>query len=66
MTINDIEKAIAKIKAAADDDEMAHVYEDELYAAFIGYVAGGGSDNLSEKAKLVLSTEDISFSRWCA
>ena len=46
-------------------DEVAHGAEDQLYADFISYVASGG-EGLAEKAKLILTTQDIKFARWCA
>ena len=55
---------IKAIKQEADDDESAHIDEDFLREEFIRYVALHGG-TLGRLAKLVLSTEKISFARWC-
>jgi hypothetical protein len=47
------------------DDQFADVLEDELWTDFMRYVASGPTDpELSEKARLVLSSLDIKFHRW--
>lgn len=66
MTIDEIRQRIAAIRAIATDDERAHGKEDRLYADFIQSVADGDADDLPAKAKLVLTTADIDFARWCA
>jgi len=62
MTTEDINTTINKIKD--EDDESAHMLEDALQRRFIEYVASLEIPDLSEKAKLVLTTENINFSRW--
>lgn len=68
MTKEEITQRIADIEEIKDDSEVAHSKEDGLYADFILAVAKGDIDpaELRELATLVLSTENISFSRWCA
>ncbi len=66
MTKTDIEKATEHIREIASDAEMAHAKEDALYSNFIKHVADTAGGELAECAKLVLTTEDISFPRWCA
>jgi hypothetical protein len=66
MTLEEIQKRIDAIDAIADDDESAHSLEDQLYTDFINYVASINNESLAAKAKLVLSTQNIEFSRWCA
>ena len=68
MTIYDIEQRIKHIEAIKDDDESAHGAEDELYAEFITYIKELDTPDplLAAKATLILTTSDISFSRWCA
>ena len=68
MNRQDIEKALAVIRANADDDddENAHRLEDELYRDFIHHVADTTAGELAECAKLVLSSWDMKFSRWYA
>jgi len=54
--------------AIEGDDEVAHIREDELREMLIAYVSQGHFDSaeLVEMAKLVLSTNDLEFCRWCA
>jgi lipase chaperone LimK len=67
MTTEEIEKRLEQIKNMAGDDESAHGAEDDLYREFIAYVASLDSlPSLSAKAKLILTTKDINFARWCA
>lgn len=60
------------IKECAGDDEGAHGMEDALRAEFIEYVSTVicTSDEkfkrLQQIARVVLSTKDIEFHRWCA
>jgi hypothetical protein len=65
MTSEEIEEYIEHIKKNVNDDEVQHCLEDELRAGFIEYVASLGGE-LGEKAKLVLSTNELDFARWCA
>jgi hypothetical protein len=56
---------VERIRASRGDDEAAHSMEDGLYREFITEVAL--SDHpLAGVAKIVLTTQDIEFSRWCA
>lgn len=67
MTFDDIRGRLGNIKASIGDFEAAHGLEDNLYAEFISYVAGDpNDDDLGEKAKLVLTSEEIDFPRYCA
>lgn len=65
MTKKEIQEQVDRIKTLANDDEAAHSMEDGLYAGFVEYVASLGGD-LGKKAKIVLQTKDIEFSRWAA
>ena len=57
--------SLGEIKAIKHDDEVAHSKEDDLHREFIQAVAE--SDHpLAEVAKVVLTTEEIRFARWCA
>lgn len=49
-----------------DTHPMAHQMEDNLYRDFISYVAELDKNlpTLAEKAKMVLSTKEMKFSRW--
>jgi hypothetical protein len=66
MTTEEIQKRIDNINAISGDSESAHVEEDSLREDFIKYVASLDNPSLAAKAKLVLSTNDIGFSRWYA
>lgn len=66
MTNEYLEKRIQEIEDIKDDDEMAHSAEDSLYEDFIRYVSENGPQELAEKAKIILKTNEIKFSRWCA
>jgi hypothetical protein len=66
MTIEHIKESISYIQDRINDDEKAHLAEDELREAFIRYIAEGGKEQLAEKARLVLSTNEFDFERWYA
>lgn len=65
MTKAEIEEKIDKIKAASWDYELAHMLEDALREKFIASIATR-KDAMGGKARLVLSTNNIDFSRHCA
>lgn len=65
MTKREIRERIKKIETDSYDFEQAHMEEDELYRDFIVMVAKR-KDRLGEKARLVLSTDEIEFYRYCA
>lgn len=67
MTIGYIKKAVENISDYKRSDETAHQLEDELYYNFIEYISTSENlniDELKQKAKLILSTKEIKFSRW--
>jgi hypothetical protein len=68
MTLDEIGERVEVIRRFADDPESAHSDEDELRARFIAYVAGltEPDPELAEKARVVLSTGEFDFPRWCA
>jgi hypothetical protein len=66
MTIAQIQERIQDIKATAGDDEMAHSLEDVLREDFIRYVSTYEDESLAVAARLVLSTSEMDFHRWCA
>lgn len=65
MTIEEILQAIQEIRDVAEDGETAHINEDNLRTSFIESIAER-RDELGELARLILSTDDIDFARWCA
>jgi hypothetical protein len=67
MTQADILSAIAEIKELAkDDNENAHIKEDQLYYSVLRAIANGTAENAQEWASLVLTTKDFDFDRWYA
>lgn len=62
MSLGYIQKTLFEI--AQEDPETAHILEDNLYKEFIEYVANGGTDNLVEKAKLILVSQELLTTRW--
>lgn len=69
LSVEDIEERVSAIKTEASMNYYGLAYrsEDNLRSDFIEHVQDNPTDpELSIKAKLVLSTSDIQFSRWCA
>ena len=66
MEMSDISDRIKKIHEERGDPERAHDLEDSLYRDFIQHVAEHGPEDLREKAKAILKTEELDFPRWCA
>ena len=64
MKLYDVVAEVERIKSIANDDEAAHVAEDNLYVAVLAYYANGGIG--SEMASAALKTKEIRFARWCA
>lgn len=68
MTPDDVRKCLDAIRSAAvndSDDETAHSLEDDMRRAVLQAIADGYPD-ATELAKLALTSDDISFARWCA
>ncbi|MBG9915251.1 hypothetical protein ABD67_10070 [Bacillus sonorensis] len=65
MTVDDVREFVEEIRLSADDDEVAHSMEDELYVAVLQAIVNG-ADNPGKLAAEALRTKNIEFSRWCA
>lgn len=65
LTVADVEKRVAKIRAMSDDDESAHGMEDGLRGDVLRAIAKGAS-NPHLLAAAALKTDEIDFARWCA
>ena len=65
MTKKEIQRRIDSIIDVIDDDEVAHCEEDDLRKDFIEYIAKR-KDSLGKKARLILTTNELNFARWCA
>lgn len=66
MTIEDIQKRLEEIRVRASDPERAHSLQDALYRDFVKNLSESADWYLSERAKMVLTVEEIEFERWCA
>lgn len=68
MTTEQIELRLRQMAAITNDDERAHASEAALRHEFIEYVASLSVTHpaLAAKAKLVLSTSELTFKRWFA
>lgn len=62
------QQRVEDIANTRSDDEAAHCMEDGLLTDFVRCVSEGMYDpgEAAEVAKIVLSTEEIEFSRWYA
>jgi hypothetical protein len=66
MNLEEIRKRIDDIKAMAADDQLAHEAEDGLWRDVLQTIADGACDDPTAAARLVLTTSEIDFARWCA
>lgn len=68
LTKKDALDLVSKIDHMKDDDEVAHSEEDSLHWWFIECCAEGlyTKKEIIEIGKIVLSTKDLDFARWCA
>lgn len=64
MTIEEVEKRIAKIEATKHDPEAAHILEDELYVDVLKYVRSCCDEPIFSMVTKALSTQFIDFPRW--
>jgi hypothetical protein len=65
MNREDALMLVEKISQSSEDDEMAHAYEDSLMLRFIEDIALR-DDELGEIARIILTTREINFARWCS
>jgi hypothetical protein len=66
MTLEDVKKAVEKIKEKRRDDEAAHSLEDELYLDLLQSIADGNCDDPQACAAEAIKTQDLNFARWTA
>ena len=64
MNKQEISKQLGVIRGCACDNETAHILEKKLMRNFIKDIAKKQLGELSNNAKLVLSSSDIKFQRW--
>ncbi len=65
ITQSDVRRRVKHIEGIADDDEAAHVEEDELYLEVLRAIVDGHPDGV-KLATLALETQRMRFARWCA
>lgn len=65
MKLEDIKKAVKEIEEIKEDDEAAHMEQDDLYRSIIKAIAEGKTVT-PEMAQEALKVEEIDFSRWYA
>lgn len=66
MDIEYIKKELQLIADCAGDFEAAHGMEDSLMMGFIDHIASLGLGELSEMARLIQTSQEIDFPRYCA
>ena len=69
LTIEDVKKRINKIKDLDGDDEVQHVYEDDLFYDFVESIKNGdylSKKQIEEVADELFKVREINFSRWHA
>jgi hypothetical protein len=68
LTIEEVNKRIDWIKNNLYDDEACHSKEDQLREMFIVNVINKQYtiEEAAEIGRLVMSTDDLDFQRWCA
>ena len=65
MKIEEVRLRLDEIEYHKDDDERAHQLRDDLWCDVLASIAEGAGD-ARLLASVVLESEDIDFSRWCA
>ena len=65
MTIEEIKERLKAIETIKDDDEVAHILQDELYEDVLHAIAEG-SENAKDLAIEALKVMYIDFARWFA
>lgn len=69
LTVKKAQKIINKIEKLKSDPEAAHSYESNLRSRFIDEISKGYHKDpikIIELAKIIISTDKISFPRWTA
>ena len=66
LTVKDVIERVQKIFDIRDDDEMAHIYEDNLYLDVLKAIAEEKCDNPAACAREAVKADEIKFSRWHA
>lgn len=67
MNLQEVKDRILTIEDNKHDNEMAHLYEDELFYEFVGAIKEGKyktKEEIVEVATVLLKVRDIKFTRW--
>ncbi len=66
MTVAGIQKVVAAIAKASNDEETAHAMEDALWESVLEHIALVSDGRSGDLAAEALKTREIKFPRWCA
>ncbi len=66
MKIEDVAFRLERIRKLADDDEAAHIGEDQLWLDVLEFIATGECPDPTAFAICAIQTRSIEFARWCA
>jgi hypothetical protein len=66
MTVEEVERRVEEIRAAAGDDEVAHSLEDKLHRDVLAYFAEHERWDVRDIAQEALKTRELGFARWTA
>lgn len=66
MTLADVMAHAAAIADVADDNERAHVFEDELHRRVLQAIADGTCEDPQGCAREAIRTLELRFKRWYA
>jgi len=64
MKLSDVVRRVQRIEKMAEDDEVAHSEENQLWEDVLGQIAAG-CDAPHLIARAALRTTSIEFARWC-
>ena len=65
MTVEEITRRVAEIRADVRDDERAHIAEDGLWRDVLRAIAAG-AENPAQLAAAALTSLELDFGRYCA
>ena len=69
MEIKEIKNTIKKIKDLDGDNEVQHIYEDDLFYDFVKAIKNGKystKEEIIEASKEVYKVRNLTFTRWHA
>lgn len=69
MTLQQVKQRLAEIERLKDDDETAHILEDNLFYSFVNSIQQGKYKTMQEVVEVaneVMKVKEIEFERWFA